>query len=1319
MADPLEKCLLCKKVFNGEDPRITVHKKGLVTLNRISSERGLSHVCDEIKERIDSNLSIYVHHDCRRRFVDNRRKSSETVKPPQKRLRSTEITFNWKCNCFLCSVNVDIRRKDRQLYCQVMTLPLRDNLIERALERNDQWGRDVLGRLESCNDLVAEEAIYHVNCMSKFRLTISQTEKKKGRPLDLEMQSNFDKVCEWLERAIDCELHSVKEIYAKMKEISGNNDIYSEKNFRRKLKERYGDHITFNEIPGQSSLVCFKNMTAYIMKEMKEKAQEKKEDIIIAAAKIIKAELRDLDVGNVLYPTTKDIQNSNQAKEWIPPSLLLLLSHLVPSELKMFSIGQCITQSSRPRSLICPMQFGLGVELDSCFGSKWLLTHLSRLGFCISPDEVLRYKQSAIVSEKNITSERDPPVCNQFVQWVADNVDHNITTLTGSGTFHGMGIIAVGHKENAREAIVKRLPLNYKASEFAKNKGMPIKTYLGRSYHGLQKLRFKPFAELYVPCTLPAEVSYNFIWQSGWFFNSRPRSVPNWSGFMQDITSGFSFQEKNEITFLPISDLKSTDETCIYSTLLFVIEQAKMLNVVTPSITFDQPLWLKATGIIADQKLDIVCRLGGFHTLMSYLGCIGEVMKGSGLKDLFEQIYPENSINHIMSGKAVSRALRAHFLTDAALKSLLLSLVKLDHSEDIDRLDVLLHGLFNGEQQPTMEQIDVFLDSEPVNRVNAALIGLRRELVQRSRTAQLWFQYMECIDIIKRFILAERTSNWTLHIQATMQMLNIFAAAGHINYAKSARLYVQQMQSLSSTHPWLHKLFMNGKHAVRRSNRYWSGLWSDLVIEQTLMRTVKSRGGLTRGRGMTEGVRHLWVLSMSCCASVHHAMTDLTGAFHITSDQHTEMGGKRRQIDFRDYLKFQTWLLDRNPFTYLDNHLHSLSSGWVSITGQDDVNCEASYEIGYKIQKSIDESAVATCTIKRKHKMLPLESLGNTIAIEQKKVYVSPTILFTRLTAIAQQQTSVSNYFSYEMTKEPMALFSDGLMRKNDKSALKRELLPDRDAISFNEHSPSEFVYVVDGGALLHRVRWGASETFGEVASIYVDYVRKYYGKAHIVFDGYSLESTKSVERTRRSRRGKACPNITVSDSHTIPSSQDAFLANNYNKEQLVEALSIHLRSSGQDVFQCPEDADTKIVATSLELAAGSTNKPIVVVADDTDIAVMLLYHWRDTFDKIIFYQEKNRLGWDIKTAAAKCHPYRSHLLFVHAWSGCDTVSATFGKGKTSFLNVLHKSDEVQRISKHLNDGTLTSQGDIGKSAARVFSKVYGGKKDDTLTKLR
>lgn len=50
------------------------------------------------------------------------------------------------------------------------------------------------------------------------------------------------------------------------------------------------------------------------------------------------------------------------------------------------------------------------------------------------------------------------------------------------------------------------------------------------------------------------------------------------------------------------------------------------------------------------------------------------------------------------------------------------------------------------------------------------------------------------------------------------------------------------------------QLSEQGFHAIRRNNRYWAGLWTDLIIEQVMMCSIKSRGGLTRGRGITESV---------------------------------------------------------------------------------------------------------------------------------------------------------------------------------------------------------------------------------------------------------------------------------------------------------------------------------------------------------------------------------------------------------------------------------------------------------------------------------
>ena len=54
----------------------------------------------------------------------------------------------------------------------------------------------------------------------------------------------------------------------------------------------------------------------------------------------------------------------------------------------------------------------------------------------------------------------------------------------------------------------------------------------------------------------------------------------------------------------------------------------------------------------------MVLRLGGLHTEMRFLGSIGHLMAGSGLKELLEVVYASNSAIHMLSGKALSRAVR-------------------------------------------------------------------------------------------------------------------------------------------------------------------------------------------------------------------------------------------------------------------------------------------------------------------------------------------------------------------------------------------------------------------------------------------------------------------------------------------------------------------------------------------------------------------------------------------------------------------------------------------------------------------------------------
>ena len=105
-------------------------------------------------------------------------------------------------------------------------------------------------------------------------------------------------------------------------------------------------------------------------------------------------------------------------------------------------------------------------------------------------------------------------------------------------------------------------------------------------------------------------------------------------------------------------------------------------------------------------------------------------------------------------------------------------------------------------------------------------------------------------DILKRFLKAERTSNWLLHLSVVHEMLPYLAAAGHNSYTKPAYLYLQLVNQLEETHPEVFKSFTGGHHVVRRSNRFWAGISSDSTIEQTLMQGAKTSGSLNRGRGL-------------------------------------------------------------------------------------------------------------------------------------------------------------------------------------------------------------------------------------------------------------------------------------------------------------------------------------------------------------------------------------------------------------------------------------------------------------------------------------
>ena len=287
------------------------------------------------------------------------------------------------------------------------------------------------------------------------------------------------------------------------------------------------------------------------------------------------------------------------------------------------------------------------------YQSRKLIDSLYAHGFCCSYDEVQQFERSAcLVETGDIVIDTNEKTC---VQFAADNVDHNIVTLDGKGTFHGMGIMAMMSPATPVKYVVPRR--NVTPSEILKAAHIEIKNFFPECniHEGLV------FNQIVDPNIPEPYQNVDILWKSSVLFCP---SRPQWNGFMQMVHNNKAHPGKSSFIYLPMIDMDPNNLTCIYSTLNYVADQAATYDV-SPVITFDQPLWWKAFGLVQSSPhlRPIVLRLGGLHTEMSFVGSVGHLMGGSEIENVLEVVYAENSVPHMLSGKAISRAVRGHWLT--------------------------------------------------------------------------------------------------------------------------------------------------------------------------------------------------------------------------------------------------------------------------------------------------------------------------------------------------------------------------------------------------------------------------------------------------------------------------------------------------------------------------------------------------------------------------------------------------------------------------------------------------------------------------------
>ncbi|CAC5424082.1 unnamed protein product [Mytilus coruscus] len=280
----------------------------------------------------------------------------------------------------------------------------------------------------------------------KILLAFSPEPKKKenssrGRPAAYE--DYFLNIVEYLKNHDDEQI-TIKELVDKMTDSCGKQAYSS---VEKKLKSHFKDDILITDISGKSSIVTLRDNATTILQNFyhrpkHQNSKDEKHAIILAAVKLIKSDIRTVETSKEYYPFPTDVASIDRNMQYVPDSLRLLMKTIFvekDSKLKIASIGHAVMQASRPRIPLTPLQLGFGIQLHRNFASRFLVSTIHSLGFCTSYSEIQRFQSSAAKSQ-GVDLPGD--VSNSYIQFVADNVDHNIRTLDGNDTFHGMGLTA-------------------------------------------------------------------------------------------------------------------------------------------------------------------------------------------------------------------------------------------------------------------------------------------------------------------------------------------------------------------------------------------------------------------------------------------------------------------------------------------------------------------------------------------------------------------------------------------------------------------------------------------------------------------------------------------------------------------------------------------------------------------------------------------------------------------------------------------------------------------------------------------------------------
>lgn len=1264
---------------------------------------------------MDNNASWHRH--CHQKFNNTKLDRLKTKKrkcetdPTESSIsrskrRSLDTHINQKC--IFCETENTLKLH------AYSTIAAEISLREMADKMNDTW---MIAKI-SQGDLVAIEAKYHFLCLirykNRYRSFLRQNEDKNSNRYATKARA-FVELISYIEDSLEegisvFKLSSLHQMYEDRLGQLGEHITENRTRFKQKVIDKFSDFGVQEQFDGKNIMLVFPDGMREMLSSMKLVSHEEEALLFAKVAKICRDDMFKTEnkFSGTFPPQCQEKSVSSTIKHLT--SMILYgpdMKGATHYSQHCLTISQMFTHNSKQthkketvnkrhslkREPPLPIYIGLNIHTQT--RSKKLIDKLALLGICITYDRVVELEHGLHLDMCK-QFEMENLVCPAnlkmgiFTIGALDNIDHNLSSTTAQNSFHGTGISVIQFPTEERPGVSRDTSSLRESSE------MKV-ACLPDSYSVVPAVS-KPPSTVYLPVATTTEVTGQItdaiVKEDNWIRHASELleseelvkdDTISWAAYHASQQSDI-IEPPAIISMLPLFTEKADTPAMVKHGMDILNSLTDHLNPgQVPVLACDCPIFAvskylqwKYPDLYGEERFVIM--FGGLHLEKGLWTALGNLLDCSGWTESLTEanVTTAGTADSCLKASHITRTRHCHQVTALALSKL---------------------------QQEAFRESDTTVGFE----------SWRQDMIKDSPTFQFWDIILRTEIHVLLFIRAHRENNFDLYIESLEGLMFMFFALDHYNYSRWVSVHIRDMKSLPDTV----KDELAEHWVVSKSSKRFSRIPLDQVHEQENCK-VKGKGGII---GLTENSAALqrWLVSgpeqrrlLEEFENEYLPQEDLDINYH----HHEE--GLSTQKSFQQQAVSLTKVIGDygNPFSETCPELLVLHSRncadeaviktvrQIEQIGQERYN---SFKVDVLVNRTraIDNvikknSLPLFNSVKRKAnpKNLQLVALRNDVS------------LFGRLYIANQQRDGdPAVFFSHENQLYPPALTVNGKIHHGTKS----DLLKCFDT-SYDGDAPKSFhSKIFDGAALIHGLSPAGHIMFKDYAeNAFIPLIKrelKNASRVDIVWDVYLPSSIKGCTREKRGSGIR----VKVGAQTKIPKKWDQFMRDSKNKEELFSYLSqkvidsdilrdkivfitdgTTVRSSctTQTMGECSqEEADTRVVVHLIDaMKNGATTVMIRTV--DTDIIVILIGQF---FRLCSIYQDidlwvgfgtgKNYRHYHINSI---CHRLGEELSYslpgFHAYSGCDTTSSFFGKGKKSAWEALKSYPEARKAFLYIHN---------------------------------